>query len=407
MTALARALLYEKAAPARAGMRASGAVSVEVAEANVLGGLDAAWRDLLSRAAERNPFMDPALLQASAAAYPDVRQHVLLARDKGESGRLLGVWGFCVRRAPRALLPVTVARTPAFPHGFLGTPVIDRAMLEPVLAAMLDRIASMPDCPNQIALDMMDMDGPTMAALARVAAERGNAPMVLEERARPLLQSGESPDAYFANAMSSSSRKKLRQLRNKLSRDGALTSEIVTEPGALSRALEEFLALEASGWKKENGTALLCDDADARFFRAGFAALAEAGRARIHALRLDGKSVALQIVALAGPAASTWKTAYDEAYATFSPGSLLFVDYTTAFLEDEGIETVDSCSEDDSGYMATWTGRKTVGDLRITAARRASLAFRLTSAVELAFRAARRRAKRHYLNFKQRSGKRS
>jgi len=407
MTALARALLYEKAAPAQAGMRASGAVSVEVAEAGVLGGLDAAWRDLLSRAAERNPFMDPALLQASAAAYPDLRQHVLLAWDKGESGRLAGVWGFCVRRAPRALLPVEVSRTPAFPHGFLGTPVIDRVMLEPVLAAMLDRIASMPDCPNQIAVDMMDLDGATMAALTRVTAERGNAPVVLEERARPLLQSGEEPEAYFKNAMSSSSRKKLRQMRNKLSREGDLTSEIVTEPQAVSRALEEFLTLEASGWKKENGTALLCDDADARFFRAGFVALAEAGRAQIHALRLDGKPVAMQIVARSGPAASTWKTAYDEAYAGFSPGSLLFVDYTTAFLEDGAIETVDSCAEDDSGYMAMWTGRKRVGDVRITATRGASPAFRLTGAVELGFRAVRRRAKRLYLDFKQKSGKRS
>lgn len=407
MTALAKALLYEKAAPARAAMRASDAVLVESADERALAGLDAAWRDLLSRAAERNPFMDPALLQASATAYPNTRQHVLLAWDNREPGRLVGVWAFCVRRAPKALLPAKVSRAPSFSHGFLGTPVIDRATLEPVLAAMLDRIASMPDCPNQIAIDMMDRDGATMAALARVTAERGNAPVVLEERSRPLLQSGQDPDAYFKNAMSSSSRKKLRQMRSKLLREGDVTSEIVADPEAVSRALEEFLALEASGWKKENGTALLCDDQDALFFRSGFAALCEAGRARIYSLRLDGRPVAMQIVALAGAAASTWKTAYDEAFATFSPGSLLFVDYTTDFLEDEGIDTVDSCAEDDSGYMGMWTDRKRVCDLRITAARGISPSFRLTSAIELAFRAARRRAKRYYLEFKQRSGKRS
>ena len=407
MTALARALLHEKSAPARAAVRSSGAVAVELADDGALAGLDDAWRDLLSRAAERNPFMDPALLQASATAYPNTRQHVLLAWDNREPGRLVGVWAFCVRRAPKALLPAKVSRAPSFSHGFLGTPVIDRAMLEPVLAAMLDRIGSMPDCPNHIAVAEMDMEGATMAALTRVAAERGNAPVVLEERARPLLQSGESAEAYFANAMSSSSRKKLRQMRSKLSREGEVTSEIEDAPDAVSLALEEFLALEASGWKKDNGTALLCDDRDALFFRSGFAALSEAGRARIYSLRLDGRPVAMQIVALAGGAAWTWKTAYDEAFATFSPGSLLFVDYTTDFLEDEGIDMVDSCAEDDSGYMATWTGRKRVCDLRITAACGVSPAFRLTCAVELAFRAVRRRAKRHYLNFKHRSGKRS
>ena len=196
-------------------------------------------------------------------------------------------------------------------------------------------------------------------------------------------------------------------MRSKLSREGEVTSEIVTDPEAVSRALEEFLGLEASGWKKENGTALLCDDQDTRFFRVGFTALAEAGRARIYSLRLDGRPVAMQIVALAGSAASTWKTAYDQAFAAYSPGSLLFVDYTTDFLEDNGIETVDSCSEDDSGYMAMWTGRKRMSDVRITASHGMSPAFRLTSAVELAFRAGRRLAKRYYLNFKQKSGKRS
>ena len=94
MTALARALLHQKSAPAQAAGRASGHVTVEVADAGALAGLDDAWRDLLSRAADRNPFMDPALLQASAEAYPQLSQYVLLAWDKGENRRLLGVWVF-------------------------------------------------------------------------------------------------------------------------------------------------------------------------------------------------------------------------------------------------------------------------------------------------------------------------
>jgi CelD/BcsL family acetyltransferase involved in cellulose biosynthesis len=408
MTAVAKLLPFEDTAPPDIAGAVSGALSVEVADAETLAGINADWRDLLARAADPNAFMDPALLRAAVAAYPDIPHPVLLAWTDTPSGRrLVGLWPFCAGRAQRSPLPNRVLRSPPFAHGFLGTPVIDRDCLEQVLRAMLDRIAATPDWPNDIAIDQIDMDGATMAALARVLRERGNAPVVLERRARPVLIAEGDPEAYLANAMSGSSRKKLRQLRNRLARQGNLTSDVVREPAAVARALEEFLALEASGWKKAQGTALLCDGADAKFFRKGFTALADRGSARIYTLRFDDRALAMQLVVVAGQAASTWKTAYDEAFAKFSPGSLLFTDYTAAFLEDAAVATVDSCAEDDSGYMAAWTGRKRVGDIRITARRGASAAFRIVAAFEAAYRAMRATAKKSYRTFKQGGGKRS
>lgn len=406
--AVAKSLPVEDTAPPEIAVAVSGALSVEIADAETLAGLQADWRDLLARAADPNAFMDPALLRAAVAAYPEIPHPVLLAWADTPSGRrLAGLWAFCVGRAQRSPLPHRVLRSPPFPHGFLGAPVIDRDCLDRTLHAMLDRIAATPDWPDDIAIDQIDMDGATMAALARVLGERGNAPVVLERRARPVLIADGDPEAYPANTMSAASRKKLRQLRNRLAREGELASDVVTERAAVARELEAFLALEASGWKKTQGTALLCDDADAKFFRKGFAALADRGAARIHALRLDGRPLAMQLVVQAGQEASTWKTAYDESFATFSPGSLLFADYTAAFLQDAAVATVDSCAEDDSGYMAAWTGRKRVGDIRITAGRGPSPAFRIVAAFEAAYRAVRALAKRSYLTFRQRRGKRS
>ena len=90
----------------------------------------------------------------------------------------------------------------------------------------------------------------------------------------------------------------------------------------------------------------------------------------------------MQIVGRAGAAAFTWKTAYDEQFQDFSPGMLLLEDYTAAFLADETIASVDSCSLDDSGYMAAWTERQPVADLWIDARRGGSLAFRVLSALQ-------------------------
>jgi hypothetical protein len=160
--------------------------------------------------------------------------------------------------------------------------------------------------------------------------------------------------------------------------------------------MEEFLALEAAGWKGHQGTALLNDPADAAFMRGAVGALADCGRASIHSLYLDGKPVSMQIVARSGAAAFTWKTTYDEAFHDFSPGTLLLEDYTSALLADKSIAFVDSCSFDDTGFMSAWGERIGIADLWIDARRGDSLSFRVLSTIQTTYLGLRTRAKRLY-----------
>ena len=71
----------------------------------------------------------------------------------------------------------------------------------------------------------------------------------------------------------------------------------------------------------------------------------------------------MQLILRCGEAAFTWKTAFDERFQDFSPGMLLLEDYTASLLADERIAFVDSCAQDDSGFMAVWTERQPVADL--------------------------------------------
>jgi CelD/BcsL family acetyltransferase involved in cellulose biosynthesis len=210
---------------------------------------------------------------------------------------------------------------------------------------------------------------------------------------------------YLEKALSSSSRKKLRQHRRRLAERGDLESKIITEPDALAGAVEEFLRLEAAGWKGRKRTALLCHPPDATFTREMMASLASHGDASIHALYLDGRPASMQIVLRAGPAAFTWKTAYDESLQGFSPGMLLLEDYTSAFLADPSITHVDSCAHDDSGFMASWSERQQIAELWIDARRGGSASFahlsrlqdiylRLRTQVKAAYRTGIRRQRR-------------
>jgi CelD/BcsL family acetyltransferase involved in cellulose biosynthesis len=240
---------------------------------------------------------------------------------------------------------------------------------------MFDAIAAAPDLPKLVALESMSGSGATYEALLRVLEERMSRHCRLDGKMRPTLVGRADAAAQPDNLLSRSSRKKLRQCRRRLAERGRLETAIVHTVADVQRAFEAFLLLEAKGWKGRRGTALLCDLQIADFARSLITALARSGEASIHALELDGRPVSMQVVLRAGATAFTWKTAYDEAYSDFSPGVLLFEDYTRTLLADPGVALVDSCAFDDTGYMAAWSDRQEVVDLWIDAQRGGSAAY--------------------------------
>jgi CelD/BcsL family acetyltransferase involved in cellulose biosynthesis len=379
--------------------RGAPAIAVEIADTVRLARLRPEWTDLLSRADVPNVLMDPAMVAAAAEVFPEARSQALLAWKARADGtrQLAGVWAFSVGRPHQSAVPVRVLTIPPGPHRYLATPVIDRACLDQTLDAMLDALAADPDLPKIATLDAMSADSPTMEALERVLAARGSAPCVLEQFRRPKLSSGLDGKSYLEKALSSSSRKKLRQHRRRLAEKGELTTALATEPQAVRAALEDFMAMEAAGWKGRQGTALLCDAGNAAFMRKAIVGMAELGCASIHALCFDGRPISMQVVVRAGAAAFTWKTAYDERFQDFSPGMLLLEDYTTAFLADKSIAYVDSCAHDDSGYMSAWTERQAVADLWIDARRGGSFAFWLLAGLQKRYRDLRAFTKKTYL----------
>jgi len=380
------------------------AVSVEVATGARLAEIQSEWRDLVARADVANVFMHPVLVSLGAR-YPNARCVTLLAwRDCGGHRQLAGLWAFNIGRAPRAVLPVSVLAAPPFAHAYLAAPVVDRDALDETLEAILDRIAGDPALPKIIALDGIRADSATMHALARVLEARSSKSRVLRRSIRPMLACKRDAAPAADKMLSASTRKKLRQHRRRLAEKGALESKTITEPGAVGRAVEDFLKLEAAGWKGRERSALLCNPPDATIAREMMGALAPHGEAWVHALTLDGRPVSMQIVLSAGSTAFTWKTAYDERLRDFSPGMLLLEDYTAAFLADPRIATVDSCAYDESSFMAGWDGRAAMTELWFDARRGGSAAFAHVSRLQSLYLRLRARLKAAYLAYRRRRG---
>jgi hypothetical protein len=177
---------------------------------------------------------------------------------------------------------------------------------------------------------------------------------------------------------------------------GRLETVVARSVPDVQRGFEAFLTLEQNGWKGQNGTALLSEPDQANFGRTMVTALAQAGGASIYALELDGRPISVQVVLRAGHAAYTWKTAYDERLGDYSPGMLLFEDYSRALLADPTIAFADSCAFDDTGYMAAWKERKLVIDLWFDTRRGQSISFTAITRAQKTYLPLREMAKKVY-----------
>lgn len=322
---------------------------------------------LCARTIEPNVFFNPHFLAPAMPRLEDREVRLAVIRDGDEfKNRLRLLVPFSVER-PAVALGVPIMRTWASPFGPLGTPLIDRD--DPVgviedFFGMLSR--SHLKLPKVLALPEMRLDGAVASALRSVAESRG-LPLVTTGRFdRPFLESRLEGDAYLKASLNSRRYGEFKRLKRRLAEQGQLVHSVARGPDEIRLAAEAFLSLEASGWKGRERTAMAIDRYRAAFAREAVHGLAEHDLCRIHSLTLDGRLIASLIVFVEAGVAYTWKTAYDENYAAFSPGVLLMIEVTKQHLDDPNIECTDSCAVPDHPMISRlWSERKPIGTLVI------------------------------------------
>jgi CelD/BcsL family acetyltransferase involved in cellulose biosynthesis len=104
--------------------------------------------------------------------------------------------------------------------------------------------------------------------------------------------------------------------------NGPLNFSIVTSGVELEALLDEMFALEAAGWKGQEGSAILSVPADAIFYRSLALAAAEAGALRIAVLREEGRLIAFEYCVVGGSTVFAMKVGYDENRRRLQPGHL-------------------------------------------------------------------------------------
>jgi CelD/BcsL family acetyltransferase involved in cellulose biosynthesis len=267
------------------------------------------WAGLAERSAA-SPFAHPGWIGTWAAVFGGRRLAVeAVERD----GRLVAIAPFCSLRT--GVVSPTNWHTPQF-----ELLAVDAAARSELAARLVARARHRLDC------SFLDEGSDGLAALrdAATAADR----LVVD---RPIQRSlyvevAGDWDAYRGHVGSKQLRE-LRRRRRKLEAEGRVDVEFrrpaVDELDAL---LREGFAVEGSGWKSEQGTAI-ASCAETRSFYTDVARwAAEQGWLILAFLRVDGRAAAFDLCLEQGGRTYVLKGGYDPAFRSFAPRTLLLHD---------------------------------------------------------------------------------
>lgn len=332
--------------PGRAVLLTARHISPEIVES---------WRGLVERAAEPNPFAEPELvLPALRHLAGGGRAGILTAREGGRLTGLLPVrWPVMAPLPAGRRLPVPLLQAWVEPFQPLSTPLLDRDEPVRAMAALLRPTASLPS--PLLLLRYFPEHGPVAAALDAATAERGRPAVRLKtyERALWEREGGPPPSRNRRNRYN-----RLRRQREAMA--AALGPVAVVDRSDDPAAIEEFLALEASGWKGREGTAIASQEAHAAWFRETCDGLRSAGRLEVLAVEAGGRTTAMWVDFDAGDGSLHLKSAYDETLGDHRPGEQLLLHCI-----DEGSDSRyawrDSATvPDNTLFNQLWSSRRTL-----------------------------------------------
>ena len=320
------------------------------------------WDALAECASEPNPFHESWYLLPALRALDPAGTVKLLRFEIG--GDLAGI--LPVRHQNR-YYRWPIPQLTSWLHGncFLGQPLVARGLEASFWRAMLDWADANAGSALFLHLPQMPLQGPIYAALQAVLAEQQRQAALVHREERAMLASEQSPDAYFEASLSGKKRKELRRQYARLSELGALRFERRHDGNDLTPWIDHFLALEHSGWKGAQGSALASHQATISLFREALSGAASRGRLERLTLWLDDQPIAMLASFITAPGAYSYKTAFDERYSRYSPGVLLQRE-NLEVLRNQEIEWVDSCAAADHPMIDhIWRERRAVGRLSI------------------------------------------
>lgn len=130
-------------------------------------------------------------------------------------------------------------------------------------------------------------------------------------------------------------------------------------------AVARYAALESSGWKGAQGTALSPDNQQGRFYTELMTSYAESGGAAVFELWFDQVLVASRLVIRGGGTVVFLKTTYAEPYAKHAPGRLLLKHAIEQMFSDYAGQTLEFYTDADHELQSWAPESRVIGHISL------------------------------------------
>ena len=311
---------------------------------------DTSWDAVAARASEPNAFAERWFVEASTRHLDvpaDAKMLIVRAEDQ-----LIGMMPVII--APKyGRMSVRHVENWLHYNSFFGAPLVRRSFETYFWHRALDLLDADSTAPAFLHLVALDGHGPLAQALLR--ARKGSA--VVHRSTRAMLQSDLTPTEYYETTVRKKKRKEIGRLQHRLAETGSVNFNRLSNAGDIDMWIDAFLALEASGWKGRDGAALANARDTEGFVRDAMRGAFAAGRLEIIRLDVDGRVIAMLVNFLTAPGSFSFKIAFDEEFARFSPGVLIQLE-NLKILETPQIDWMDSCAVEDHPMINSLWGER-------------------------------------------------
>jgi CelD/BcsL family acetyltransferase involved in cellulose biosynthesis len=200
-----------------------------------------------------------------------------------------------------------------------------------------------------VIMEWLGNDGPVAGLLRGAASRTGHHLIEFDGWERGLLRRRDGDgdgdgEPYWLRGIGKNRRRTIRQHRTHL--EEALGAGVAVRRRVDGAAVDEFLALEGSGWKGHElgGLAFGRQQCSTQFFEDVCRRYLRSGRMWFLSLEGPDAPVAMVCFVRSGRGVFAYRTAYDEAFAKYGPGVEVFLAAMEQFVQEDDAGWLDTCS---------------------------------------------------------------
>ncbi len=327
--------------------------------AEELEAIQSGWERLLDVAIHANLLFDPDFLIPAFKHLgdPSVRILVVEAPDKKNPAAAPVVCGLIPLQKKRIYgLPLSSLEIWQHDQCFDCTPLLRCDCAGEVLETVLDFL-EINEKTSLLSLSFVSNEGEFSRVLTDVLRRRDGKPFLRESFTRACFQPEMDADTYKEQHVSKSIKKSVRRLNRRLEEQGEVSVITYHDNASSDELIEDFLRLEASGWKGEAGTALACDQQNQDFFKEMVTRSIQRGKLSFLTVNLDGQPISMLCDMYSRGVGYAYKTAFDDQMRDYSPGLMAEL-HNIDYMHELDLNLMDSCTDSENSTInRVWGGR--------------------------------------------------